>query len=439
MNHYDHNQLNCINDQNIIRRLWQSVFAKQVGTTVLAQGATLMFAFVTTAITARWLGPAGKGQLAILVMVPVMFQMFLSAGLGHANVYYVGSGRLPVSQLMENSVAFSILGTVIGLLLILTIMISGLLPVILPGVSSGYLMLGMIALPLFLLNGNMTAILQGLRRILALNIFNVIGSLLTVILTAIFIIVLDFGIPGALLALLSAQIIILLLMGCRVKQEGAHFRPKWNSQIVKPTLGYGMKCYIASILQFFNYRLDVFIVNFFLGPVSVGIYGASVALAELLWQIPNAAGFVIFPKSANSTQEVMNSFTPRVFWRILAITIVGAIVLALFGKLAIRIVFSSAFLAAYIPLLVLLPGVVLLGGCKILSNDISGRGYPQYNSITSGISLVGTIILDFVLIPKMGVVGAALASTVSYSLAFFIMLGFYIHVSRIQKGTPAHE
>ena len=102
----------------------------------------------------------------------------------------------------------------------------------------------------------------------------------------------------------------------------------------------------------------------------------------------------------------MNRFTPRVFWIILAISIAGAIGLALFGKLAIAIIFSNAFLDAYLPLLVLLPGVVLLGGGKVLTNDIAGRGYPHYNSIISGVSLVVTIILDLVFIPTMGVVGA---------------------------------
>jgi O-antigen/teichoic acid export membrane protein len=130
----------------------------------------------------------------------------------------------------------------------------------------------------------------------------------------------------------------------------------------------------------------------------------------------------------------MNRFTPRVFWNILAITIIGAIVLALFGNLVIRIVFSSAFLDAYIPLLVLLPGVVLLGAGKVLTHDMAGRGYPQYNSITAGVSLVVTVILDFALIPKMGVAGAAIASTISYALSFFVTLGFYFSVYRMKNG-----
>jgi len=183
-------------------------------------------------------------------------------------------------------------------------------------------------------------------------------------------------------------------------------------------------------MQFFNYRLDVFIVNAFIGPAGVGIYGVAVTLAEFLWQLPNAASFVLFPKAANSTHETMNRFTPRVFGIILAVTSVGAVGLALFGKWAIRIIFSPAFADAYVPLLILLPGVVLLGVGKILTNDIAGRGYPHYNSIIAACALVITVTLDLALIPRMGIIGAAIASAVAYSLTFVLAVICYLIVSR---------
>jgi O-antigen/teichoic acid export membrane protein len=116
---------------------------------------------------------------------------------------------------------------------------------------------------------------------------------------------------------------------------------------------------------------------------------------------------------------------------------VGAIGLAVFGKPAIRVLFSAGFLPAYPALLILLPGVVLLGTAKILTNDIAGRGYPHYNSITSAISLIATVALDFVLVPTRGIVGAALASTLAYSLTFAVSVVFYVLVSRRVEASGA--
>ena len=125
----------------------------------------------------------------------------------------------------------------------------------------------------------------------------------------------------------------------------------------------------------------------------------------------------------------MNRFTPRVFLITLALTSLGAVVLALLGSFLINLIYTSAFASAYLPLLLLLPGVVLLGGAKVLTNEIAGRGYPQYNSINSGIALVLTVILDLVLIPRYGVPGAAFASSVAYTIIFFTSIIFYRAVS----------
>jgi O-antigen/teichoic acid export membrane protein len=74
--------------------------------------------------------------------------------------------------------------------------------------------------------------------------------------------------------------------------------------------------------------------------------------------------------------------------------------------------------------------VILLGGAKVLTNEIAGRGYPHYNSFTSGVALILTVLFDLILIPRFGIIGAALASSIAYGTIFFVAIGFYIVVSR---------
>jgi len=415
-------------------RVTQSVFARQVGSTLLGQVITLVLSMATAAITARWLGPGGRGQLAILLLVPSVMQLFLNLGIGVANVYYAGSGRLAVAQLTSNAAVFVMLGTVAGAVIALVLLLCKLLPALLPGIPTRYVLLGMAALPLGLASNALSTILQGLRRILTLNMLSVAQGLLTVISTAVFVIWLEMGVVGALAASLSVQAVILVAMASCVWREGARFRPRWDRHVVGLTLDYGLKGYVGNLLQSFTYRLDTFLVNFFVGPAGVGIYGAAVALAELLWQLPNAVGFVLFPKSASSSSETMNRFTPRVFWLVLAASSVGALALAVFGKLAIRLIYSGTFLEAYVPMLVLLPGVVLLGAGKTLTNDIAGRGYPHYNSMTAGLGLVVTLVLDLTLIPRMGALGAAIASTLAYASVCLLSVAFYLAVVRRAAG-----
>lgn len=421
-----------------VAALWRrSPFARNVGSTLGAQVASIFITMLNGAIIARLLGTEGKGILALVVLVPNMLALFLNGGLSMSNVYFTGRKRFDVATLTSNSVAFALLASIVGAVITVAVYWSGWLPRVLPGVPLGLLALAMLSLPASLLNSFFTTILQGLQQIRQINLISIVQRSSTALLTILLVFVLRLRLLGAVIAVLLSLVLSLMLLIRALHGHGASFRPRWQRPVLATTLKFGVRGYIANLLQFFNYRLDLFVVNFFLGAAGAGIYTTSVGMAEMLWNLPNAVGFVIFPKAANSSAEEMNRFTPRVFRLTLGLTTLGALALALIGKPFINLVYTSAFAAAYTPLLVLLPGVVLLGGAKVLTNEISGRGYPQYNSIGSGVSLVLTVTFDLLLIPRYGVLGASLASTIAYAMIFLLALAFYRRVVAQQRAEVA--
>ncbi len=412
-------------------------FKQNVGATVSAQLVGLILSITNAAIIARWLGPEGKGMLALALLVPGMLGLFLSGGIGVANVYFAGSRRLDVPTLTANSVGFAVIAVILGIGVVGGLVATGWLEAVVPGVPIWLVLIAMLGLPAGLLGGYFSTILQGLQHIVTVNLVNLAKAALTLVLTLLLVIGFQLSIIGALVASLGAGAATVMVTGALLRREGATFTPLWDLSVMRPTFSFGLRGHIGNLFQFFNYRLDVFIVNYFLGPASVGIYIVSVMVTELLWYLPNAVGFVIFPKSAATSPEAMNAFTPRVFRITLGLTALGALGLAALGKPLIQVIYSSAFVGAYVPMLVLLPGVVLLGGAKVLTNEIAGRGYPHYNSVNAGLAIVLTVVLDLVLIPRHGIVGAALASTIAYTAIFFTAIGFYITVTRgLTKETP---
>ncbi len=411
-------------------------FRRQVGVTFFAQAIGLFFSIASAAIIARWLGPEGKGVLALVLLVPGTLMIFLSFGIGVSNVYFIGSRRLDVPTLTKNSVSFCILGTTLGTGIVCFLLGSGWLKTLLPQVPTWLILVALAGFPIGLLGSYFSTILQGLQSIITLNIVNLSQGGVTVAFTIFFIVGLNLGITGALISYLGAGLLGLIMLTMILEKKGGVFKSSWNPLVMRNTLSFGLKGQIGNILQFFNYRLDLFIVNYFLGPSDVGIYSVSVGLAELLWHFPNAVGFVIFPKAANTKPELLNEFTPRVLRITLGVTAAGGMGLLILGKPVISIIYSSTFLAAYIPMLALLPGVVLLGGAKVLTNEIAGRGYPHYNSINAGFALLLTVILDLSLIPRYGVLGAAIASSIAYAAVFFAAITFYWIVSVKREVAP---
>jgi len=435
---YQHLLVININDQIGIRILLQNLnsknpFIQNVASTFLVQVFSLFLSFANAAIIARWLGPEGKGMLALALLVPGMLGLLLSGGIDVANVYFAGSRRLDLPTLTANSMGFAMLSTALGCFVIISLAATGWLKAMVPGVPVWILMIAMLGFPTAMLKSFFSTILQGLQRIITINLINLVQNILTLCLTLLFVIVWKLDLFGALMAPLASGALGLLVFGIMLSREGGVLRPRWNYSVVSATLSFGLRAHIGNMLQFFNYRLDMLILNCFLGPANVGIYVVSVKLAELLWYLPNAVSFVIFPKAAASRPEEMNVFTPRVFRTTLGLTALGALGLAFVGRPIINFIFSSAFIEAYVPMLTLLPGVVLLGGAKVLTNEIAGRGYPHYNSINAGLALVLTVVLDLVLIPRYGVLGAALASSIAYTAIFITAIGFYLAVSRRAK------
>jgi len=416
---------------SLIQRLeTKGSFVQNVASTFLVQGFSLFLSIAAAAIVARWLGPEGKGILAMALLLPGMMRLFLSGGIEVANVYFAGSRRLDLPTLTANSATFAVLATVLAIGVAGILAATGWLGTLVPGVPLQLVLLAMVGIPLGLFTGYLSSILVGLQRITTANVTTLSQGVTRLILTIALVIGCRWGLVGALLASLGAMTVNTLAVAALLRREGGVFLPRWNLPVMRTTLSFGLRGYVGNVLQFFNYRLDMFLVNYFLGPTGVGIYTVSVSMAELLWYLPNAVGFVIFPRAAATKPEVMNAFTPRVFRITLGLTALGALGLALLGKPLTILIYSSAFANAFIPMLVLLPGVVLLGSAKVLTNEIAGRGYPHYNSAASGLALVLTLVLDLLLIPRLGVLGASLASSVAYTAIFFISIVFYLIVSR---------
>lgn len=416
----------------------RSTFARNVATTFLTQVVSLVIGVANAAIVARWLGPQGKGSLALALLVPATLALFLSGGIPAANVYFIGSRRLSIAQVSQNSVLLAILAAISGLILTALGLAAGMLQRLAPSVPTSLIMLAIAGLPSAILNSFFSGILQGMQRIRTVNVITFLQSILTLGLTILLVIGLGWGLRGAVLGAVGTSLGVTALLGWQVWRAGGRLLPHYNRTTLRQTLAFGVRGYVGNLLQFFNYRLDLFIVGILLGPADVGIYTVAVALAEMLWHLPNAVSFVIFPKSSASRSADMNRLTPTIAGLTLGITLVGGLAMALLGRQLIAIIYSDLFLPAYLPLLALLPGVILLGGGKVLTNEIAGRGFVHYNSINAGLALILTVIFDLVLIPRWGVLGASVASTIAYSAIFFTALVFYWSVSH-RKDSPNQE
>ncbi len=384
--------------------------------------------FATSVIVARTLGVEGKGIYALTILVVSMLALFLDPGLTSAITYLVASQQYKPGELFLFSMWTSIIMSSLGGGIFLILYATFLSNTFLAGIQPQYISLILFLLPVNLLTNYLSGMLLGLQEIIRFNlvsILRVIAALVLQIISAI----MDGGVLGAILAYVAASVLTLFFV-LWLQRRSIRFNVSGQKLIFKKAFSYGIKSYIANLTSFFNYRLDTFIVNFFHGTANVGLYSTGVATAEILWYVPNAVSSALFPKSASLDKTIASKVTARACRQTLLLIVPLTIIFGFMGTFIIPLFFGRAFQASVLPFLLLLPGIVGVTISKIVFANLSGSGKPQYATYTSLLVLIFTVIFDVIMIPSLGIVGAAIASSLSYILvASFSIYWFYKETS----------
>ena len=175
-----------------------------------------------------------------------------------------------------------------------------------------------------------------------------------------------------------------------------------------------------------NRRIDQLIIGVLIEAKFLGLYSIAVIFAELANKLTDAIAPVFFninSKSDNKTKNLKLFFR---FSRInFIITFVSLIVLLLVGKFLIQIMYGNEFIYSYNILIYYLPGVLFWISTRPMYIYFSSAGLPEINSKIELYGLGIGIILLLTLIPVFGIIGAAIASTLTYIINFVVAIIYF--------------
>ena len=396
--------------------------ARGASLTLVTRALALLIGIASSVILARALGPAGRGEYALIVLIPALFQFIGGFGL-EPSVTYLVAKRRHEARVIALTLVLASLG--LGLLLIGVYALVAAVPAYLrylqaAAVDPSLVWVLIALLPLTLAAQSVVAAILGLERYRIYNLATLITPVANLALLLALVVVLRLGVAGAVIAAAAAGVLGLagaasLLL--RVSTGRACYLPT----VIREWLSYGLRAHAANVAWFLHYRADMFLVAYLAGPAALGFYATAVGLGEKLYMPPSAIGTVLFPRVAGASSEDARRVTPAAarttFWLTLCLSALLAIaawplVLALYG---------SEFLPSVAPLWLLLPGLVSLAVGRVLSADLNGRGLPGSVARANGSMAVVNIALNLWWIPIWGAAGAAAATSVSYTAAVLLL------------------
>lgn len=401
---------------------------------VVALGFTVNLLILVTGaisgiVTARSMGPTGKGIATAVQAVPFGLGTILLCSLDQSTVYHVARLGPAVRPQVRRTTAL-----LVGCALPLVVLVVVLGQPRLPGPLGAYLVASA-ALPFGMAGLVELSMAQGAARMVHWNALRLLPSA---------------GYTAALLValLLSGQLTPLLVADCLVLSNAVFYLAarSYASRLPVDTqtasapvsagalLTYGVRTHVLQLQSLLNQRLDVLLISFFGAAAVLGRYSVAVALAAPLSAAGPAIADWLFPRVSAGVDELA-ALTRSLLIMVTSLAL-GAGAWYLLAPLVVRRLFGPSFLPA-VPATRLLGAAAVLLACNtVLAAWWKGLGRPLRPAVAEGAALLATLVLLPLAVVRYQELGVAVVSLVAYAVSTLVLLVLTYGGSR---GQHAHR
>ena len=408
-------------------------FVRNAASILATTAATIPLALLANVILARFLSGSDRGVYALATGFALVAQVVAHLGWGDAAIYRLRRHRIAPSRVFATGFAANL----VLCFLMFAVCFAFERPIVehlLGGMPRELYWVAVFTAACFLLGDFLRGIARGLDRF---DLHNWFGFLQAAGLLAGLVLALvtwQGGLAGALYVYLAVQAALAAVLGVIiVRLTGVEHRVDMLE--VREHLSFGLGLYPQALLKQLHERIDIFILAWLaVATAEIGLYAVAVSVIIPLQLIPGAIGTALLPELAGREDESLADFSAAVARQISMQMAAAAAVMVPAGIIGIPILFGSEYRGSILPFLIVLPGLCALATSRVLSRyfAIVGR-QGTLTSIRTG-AVVLNVALNLVLIPLLGINGAALAALISYLAETIVVAALFVSVSGLSLG-----
>jgi O-antigen/teichoic acid export membrane protein len=319
-------------------------------------------------------------------------------------------------------------------------------------VLGGYFVLSLIPVQSFLGSELSTLLILSLPALLTTNLFQGFRSILFGLysesygellkittkllypIIAIALILLGFEIRGVIYALILSSLCAGVL-GYFFTRKSVNFSVEnlmtGYRESGRELASYGTLLLFSLLFTQLHYQADVLLVRYFEGEAATGIYKGVLVVAQFLWIAPKAVQQTMLHNvsdlfSEGKIKELENITSDLMDYTLVLLVLMG-LGLFVLAEPFLTVYYGMEFSAGVLPLQILIFGVLARGLARVINPVLEGAELLKYSVLSSVIASPLNIILNLVLIPKMGISGAAIATSVSYGSLILLYSVFAVY------------
>ena len=388
-------------------------------------GANLLITIlglVGSIILARWLGPSQRGVFAAIILIPAILQYFVNFGLSSATLYFTAQPDSNKNTIWNALILMGFIQSIIGILTGYFIINLYLQKYDLKIINLGHLYL--FTIPLGIFGMYATYILQGASHFKVTNLLKCIVPLGYCVGIIFLKIQRNLSVENLVyvqLIIQSFYLIIALFSLYKLLLYRLNFKIEYS--FIPQMLKYSVKVWFGDVAQLANLRIDQFLIGGFLSSRDLGIYTIAISVARFTSIFADAVTTIMLPSitGKNSFQEkvteILNFF--KKYW---IFSVIFHTVFALILPIIIPFVFGNAYADAIIVCQILVVGSFFINAKTVLGGGVLGLGFPEIMSFVEVIGMVILLIFSIIFIKLYGLMGVAVAISLSYFIQFSITI-----------------
>jgi O-antigen/teichoic acid export membrane protein len=390
----------------------------------------------TGILTARALRPAGRGELAAMILWPLFAASVTTLGVPSSLIYHLRRHPEARDRLVANGFVMSALMGVIA-----AFVTAIALPWWLRQYSASIVHAAewfLVTVPLCSVTLAGRAVLEASHDFSASNAIQTLTPFATLVGLLLFLGFHQLNPYTAGLSYIVASIPAFWLMAARLRRIGLK-TARLARATMQQILGYGVRSYGIDVLGTLALQVDQVLVVSLLSPSAMGSYVVVLSLSRMLNLFQNSVVMVLFPKAAGRSANEVVGMTGDAARISGLVTAVCGVFVCLMGPTLLRILYGAEYVAAAGALRILVLEVVLSGATFVLAQAFMALDHPGVVTVLQAIGLSLSIPMMLWLIPRYGIYGAAISLLTSTSVRLiFVCAGFRIFLKmRPPKLLPA--
>lgn len=407
---------------NPIQQLFSNTTLAYISNIVVKLGSSLLFILI-----GRILGPTDAGIFNLGITFFTIILALSDVGLQELFVREVAPRREESGRYLINYLAMRIVLVIIGYA-ILFLLISFLLPYQ-PETESVILILGLAVLPeaLFAL---FQALFVAHERLLIPTLAAVVNSTFKLG-VGFWLLTNDYPVTTIAWVMPIGSLLSLLIFLPGFIRLFRHLPQKISSRLdfafSLSQLRYMPGFILISTFLTLDFQLDAFLISLYLSETDIGWYGAAQTIVLGFWMMATAFRTTLYPLMARAHQEAPQKL-PIIYRRahqyLLLVALPIAAGITLLARPIVRLVYADAFEATVPALQIMIWAVVFAFVNVPNARLVLVRNRQKQAGWMTGISMIVNVVLNLLLIPRFGIVGAAAARTTATAVLFFQLYGY---------------